>query len=215
MEEDLMLEGTKRQMAEQLAMKLNIPKDMVSTEELMRMLSLCINYLARDKGRILTEKEAFYINQPSSDVVESELIVGNAEYYICIKKVTFLLLLKAIEGAVELNVSDTIIAIIGRIIFAGIEIATEDRKAIREVLNQSTGESCIVLEARRQRKKGINAAWFKRYRNECFENTLECHKRQDEKCELAENELSEMLENLSERGILRKKGNKYFYTDWL
>ena len=85
---------------------------------------------------------------------------------------------------------------------------------MKETLNQSTGESCIVLEALRQRKKGINAAWFKRYRKECFENTLNCQKRLDGKCRLKEEELSGMLENLSERGILKKSGNKYFYVDW-
>lgn len=211
MGEVLILEGTKRQMAEQLAMELDIPKEQASTEEWMEMLSRCVDYLARDRGRILTEDEAFYINQPSRGAAENEWVSGNADYYICIKKATFLLLLKAIEGTAELKGLNPIV---GNLIFAGIEIKSESKEAMKETLNQSTGESCIVLEALRQRKKGINAAWFKRYRKECFENTLNCQRRLDGKCRLKEEELSEMLEKLSERGILKKSGNKYFYMDW-
>ena len=211
MEDFLILEGTKREMAEQLAKELNISKEKASTEAWGKMLSLFVDYLAKDQGRILAEDEMFFINQPPKNQAWNEWVTGSADYYISIKKMTFLILMGTIEGVAEMQGLNPIV---GRLIFSVIEKMTENNEALMAPLDQAAGESCIVLEALRQRKKGINAAWFRRYRQECFENTLKCNKRQEGKCKLKEAELSEMLKSLTERGVLIKSGKNFFYKDW-
>lgn len=152
-----------------------------------------------EKNRdLLSDDEIFEKRVPDYDG-NTKFITTNAEYYISIKNITLEIILFIISSTTPLPTQ-----LISRIL----GIKTEGAYIAK--LDSTLGESCIMLEAVRKKKRGINKSLFNANYGECVNSNLHCNYNVDDKCTCDSNNVEDICERLVNKKILMKKKN-YFY----
>ena len=149
-------------------------------------------------SEILSDDEGFYIY--NSVGTNGHLVNPESQYFINIKKSTFIVIgiITAVSKNVGLNVVEAFLS----------KLIPECDAPLFTMLDSENGEPCILVEAFKNRKHGINKRHF---HSDCFNNNLVCGLRCECKCKLTDME----LKAAEEKGFLKSKKGKYFYTDWL
>lgn len=191
------LEGTKEQIINQLIEQPpNIDSANIVTK---RDIGYFLDLVEQNRD-LLSDDEIFEKRIPDYDG-NSKFITPNAEYYISIKKIT-LAIIAEFTASISMPIS-LILRILG----------VETEGAYVKKLDSILGESCIMLEAARKKREGINKNLFKSNRGECVNVYLHCKYNIDDKCTCTSKDVENICESLEERKILLKKRNRYFYSD--
>jgi len=157
-----------------------------------------------------SDDEAFLVLNNQFDP-KYKFLTPNAEYFISISSSTWLLcsLYAALSGNAVISAAMTLFEKL-----AGIHLL--EAPCVKK-LEAAVGESCIILEAANNRKKGIDKNIFKKNKGECIYACLNCNYMAAEtgKCKCAPSEAAKILDKLAEESLLVKKRQRYFYNDVL
>ncbi len=158
-----------------------------------------------------SDDEAFLVLNNQFDS-KRKFLTPNAEYFISISKSTWFIcsLYAALSGNVTIS---TAIGILKKL--ASISNLL-DAPYIKK-LEGALGESCIMLEAANNRKKGVDKDILKKNKGECVYACLNCNYMVAEtgKCKCVPNEVAKILDKLAEESLLVRKRQKYYYNDIL
>ncbi len=199
MDKYIELEGTKEQIINQL---IEQNQNIDGVNNVTRGdIGYFLDILEKNRD-LLSDDEIFEKRVPGNDG-NSKFISSNAEYYISIKKITLAIIAEFTASILKSMPISLILRMLG----------IESEGAYVTKLDSVLGESCIMLEAVRKRKEGINKNLFKVNKGECVNAYLHCKYNMDGKCTCIPADVENICERLEERKILLKKRNRYFYLD--
>ena len=207
------MKGTRAEIIAQLGEMTGITRLQARSDEYRFFEALFIDLLIDNHTSLLSPEEEFQIDIPRQYTAEQGLFTPEVNYFIGLKRVTYLLLFAVAEKTAVEKGADPVAA---AYFFSMVrECVSKDEMAFLVKLNQALGESCIVLEAARHKKKGINKRFFPPKRGECINNHLDCKLREEEKCLCRQECAEQICEDLCGKKVLRKKDGSYFYTDFI
>lgn len=210
--EMIWIEGTTEEIAAELEKKANIPK-LPQEKGYQYFAALFVEFLTENQEQLLSDEEEFQINLPRRNAGEQGLITPDAKYFIGLKKTTYLLFGAVLKGMASLK---GINPIASNAFFDMLkEGLPKVEMAFLGKLDQALGESCIVLEAARHKKQGINSRNFPPENGECINNQLNCRMRENGRCRCSRTQAEKILEDLGKKKILEKEKESYFYTDFI
>lgn len=202
MREYIELEGTKEQIVEQLVKYYTdvVQKngDMIKLTE--QDFSRFFDMIGQNCD--LLSEEELYEERSKNDSRNCGFVTANAEYYVSIKNSTLLLLSVIADAQLGIPFFSLTLK------FFNIESTGGYLAKMDSIL----GESCILLEAARRRKKGINNKLFKENKGECVNSFLHCKYNIDGGCSCTPDNIKEICKKLEDKKILNRRGNKYFYV---
>ena len=162
-----------------------------------QIMSAFLDVLEQNSN-VLSDEEGFYIYNSSGS--NGHLVNPQEQYFINISKSTFIAIC-ILAVALQKTALDAAEVFISRLI-------PECGAPLFTMLDPENGEPCILAEAAKNKKHGIDEYYF---HAECFNNHLACGLRSDCKCKLT----NVSLKIAEEKGFLKSKNGKYFYTDWV
>lgn len=189
------LKGTKEQIINQLMKQNQDEVNEITKQSIGDFLDII-----EENYTLLSDDEMFE-KRTFNCVGQSKFITANAEYYISIKNFT-LVIISIIASAKKIPI---------QFIFRALGIDSE--KVYLKKLDSTLGESCIMLEAMRKKKKGINKNLFQKNNGECINSYLNCNYNISGKCTCIPNSVEDICERLVEKKMLLKKKINYFYLD--
>ncbi len=194
MENYIEAEGSRSQIIE------NMVENCLLSKELS---GLCLDFI-KNNQEILSKEEFFQYSRLEEHTTEgvSEFVSESGEFYICLKKTTlFLVCLYLGSKYPGLNMAKEIA------IFAG---AVQLENGFVS-LDGKDGKLCIMLELARRRQRGAEKSFLTSFRGECCNNHILCRFNRNGLCNCKEEAVEKICEEFVTRGIVKKKGRKYFY----
>lgn len=190
------LQGTKEQIINQLIEQNRNVDDMNGLTQ--KDIGSFLDIIEQNRD-LLSDDEIFEKRIPDCDG-NDKFITTNAEYYISIKNITLeiILFIVALKTPIPVQLISCILGI-------------KAEGAYIEKLDSTLGESCIMLEAVRKKKRGINKNIFHGNYGECVNSNLHCNYNVDDKCTCDSNSVEDICERLVDKKILIKKKKNYFY----
>lgn len=202
------LKGTKKRIADYLANEFSLSDDTRKSNEFMEYTSCFIDILENNYDTLISDDEDFQIDVPTSFSANYGIVSPSANYFISINKFTYTLLLAIAKSMFSMHGPIAIIAFD----FINKLVPNEDI-ALFHKLDQAIGESCVVLEAAKNKIKGIDGSYFEKFKGECINNNLKCRFNAENRCTCNQMKIQEICQKLCDEHILTKKGGKYFYID--
>lgn len=179
-------------------------------EEVMRYLAEIIDTLEKNYQMVSFDEE-FQKNSSRSCTIEKSFLTPEANYYINIKGGTFAILAAVANYKLSGEINPVLYAVAQKALS---QIVPGFDNTLFYKLNSALGESCIMVEAAMNGKKGINQSVFAANHGECVNNHLWCgFRREEHKCICTRENVKTICENLEKAGLLTKKGAKYYYQD--
>lgn len=164
---------------------------------------LSLNFI-KDNQEILSSNEFFQYCQPEEYEVDgvSEFVSEGGAFYISLKKSTiFLAILYVTINIPDFEIAKAVAD------FGGVSVA----KRGFFKLDAQQGYLCIMLELARHRRKGMGKTMLKSFHGECCNNHINCRYNENGLCNCNESIVEKICEELTQQGIIKKKGGKYFY----
>jgi hypothetical protein len=213
MGEYMVLDGTKDKIVEELAKELNLPQDVKESDDFRKFTYYFVDFLDENRDALMSEDDDFLVDTSQQSELSQGFVTADAKYFIGLKKSTYIAGFVIFENMLS---SLGISPYISGIIYSGVnELVPHEDMALVRKLNTKEGESCVLLEALRNRKKGIGDKYFESFRGECINNNIDCKFRKDGRCECNREETKKILEALENAGVLKEKRGKYFYMDFI
>lgn len=165
---------------------------------------LCLNFI-KGNQKILSSNEFFQYCRPEEYEVDgvSEFVSERGSFYISLKKSTiFLMLLYATINVPGFEIAKTVADFWG---------VSEAKRGFFK-LDAQQGYLCIMLEVARHRRNGAGKTMLKSFYGECCNNHINCKYNENGLCNCDESIVEKICEELTQQGIIKKKGKKYFYV---
>ena len=202
------LKGTKKRIADYLANEFNLSDDTRKSNAFIEYMSCFIDILENNYDTLISDEEDFQKDIPRSFSASYGIISPSANYFISINKFTYILVLALAKSMFSMDGAIAIIA------FEFIhELVPNEDIALFHKLDQAIGESCIVLEAAKNKIRGIDDSYFEKFKGECINNNLKCSFNAENRCTCNPIKVHEICQKLCNEHILTKKEGKYFYID--
>lgn len=158
----------------------------------------------------LSDDEAFVVLNEQFDP-KHKFLTPHAEYFVSISSSTWFLcsLYIMASGNIGINI---LMQVFEKM--AGVKLL---KAPCLEKLEKKTGESCMMLEAAENRRKGIERDVLKKNRGECIHAYLDCNYMEAEtgNCKCSSDEAGEILDRLAGDGLLVQRKKKYYYNDFI
>lgn len=204
------LTGSKNRIADNLANEFGLSEDVRGSNEFMEYVSCFIDVLENNYDTLISDEEDFQKDFPRSFSSNYGIVSPCANYFISINKFTYILVLA---------IANRIFSIYGAIAIIAFdfvhELVPHEDLPLFCKLDQAIGESCVVLEAAKNKIKGIDYSYYDKFRGECINNNLNCKLNKENKCTCNQKKTREICEKLCAEHILTEKNGKYFYKDMI
>lgn len=210
MENTIELNGTKKRIADHLANKFNLSEVTRTSNEFMEYVSSFIDILENNYDTLISDDEDFQKDIPRSFSTNYGIVSPNANYFISINKFTYILVMAIVKNIFFIHEPIKGIAFD----FVNELIPNEDI-ALFFKLDQAMGESCVVLEAAKNKVKGIDNNYYETFRGECINNNLKCRFNEEGACICNRKQLQKICEKLCKEHILTEKNGRFFYVDFI
>lgn len=208
MHKEYELNGTKNKIADQLAKEFNLSDEIRKSSEFKEYVSYFIDILENNYDTLISDDEDFLKDVPRNFSANYGIVTPNANYFISINRFTYLLVLAIAKRFVSMQ------GLLASVAFGFVLdlVPKEDTELFRK-LDQAMGESCVVLEAARNKAKGIGDDYYDRFKGECVNSNLMCRFNQESRCVCKQEIIHRICENLCDEHVLTKKNGRYFYID--
>lgn len=162
-----------------------------------------LTFLTKEKN-ILCDDEEFHITIDGGDDVEEDcnmlgLMIMENNYYINIRVATVFLLTVLIDNKIGLPIAS------GYFAYRGMN-------RLVERIEENSGIKCILLEILRTKDKIGGKDILKACQGECCNNDLACKFRNENSCTCQNEDVINILMQLTEIGILQKQNDYYKYN---
>ncbi len=213
MDDFIWMNGTKGEIIAQLGKITGISRKNADSGDYSSPGSLFIDMLIHYHAELLSPEEEFQMDIPRQHGAGQKLLTQEAKYFIGLKKGTCLLLFAIAEHTAAKFNADSVAS---KFFFSTLqEFFSKEDMALFTKLSQALGESCIVLEAARNRKKGFSRHRFPAKNGECINNHLDCRLQEDRVCTCGWERAEQICRDLCDKKVLVKRGRRYFYTDFI
>ena len=206
MENIIELKGTKNMIADHLVNEFGLPQDLRRSNEFMEYVSYFIITLENNYDTLISDDEDFQKDIPRNFSDNYGVVSQNANYFISINKFTYILAM-----AITKNIFFKSITLAFDFVN---ELIPNGDMPLFHKLDQAMGESCVVLEAARNKIKGIDDSYYEKFRGECINNNLKCRLNGDGMCSCNRDKIQKICKKLCNEHILTEKSGRYFYVDF-
>lgn len=164
----------------------------ISTKE----SNIIFEYIERHPD-ILDEEESLTreISEPDEKENSMNLLLPGMEYYLNVKRITIIL----IATVLDCYLTNGMVSI-------GLTMLGTELQAIIKLKDEKL---CLVKEMLREHQKLYDVSDLSRYKLDCINNDIKCHFNNCGICRLKNEQVTTALDNLSDKGVIKKYGNKY------
>lgn len=188
-----------------------IVDNVVNSGLLSRELAVeSLNFLMENTDLLEKDREVLSAN-PANDSVkngESGLMVGDANFYVKLRKSTILLALMLVSSSVLGFFGSNVIEIAVTSIVGGI---LGDVSHLGFRLYEESGEKCIIHELAAKRPSIISPKEIKKSIGKRCARDYNCNFKKSGKCKCEIDDITNICETLHEKGAVTKSGNYYGY----
>lgn len=140
------------------------------------------------------------IRMPEINPDVMELLIPETNYNINLKVATILIIAALFDVNITKGIASYFLGAFG----------FSNRAIVK--LNEKEGEKCIVLEMLRAKSRTVDQFVLPPINGECFNNHLDCKYRTDGLCKIKRTDVIRTLDNLCDKNIIQKVGEKYRYN---
>lgn len=158
-----------------------------------------LSLLTKEKNIICDDET--YKMEPYEEKSDSKMLgfmLKDYNYFINIRVGTVFLLSVLIDNSIGLPITSGYLAVKGL-------------NRLVEKIDENTGVKCILLEILRSPNKMGKADILSDFFGECCNNNLKCSFQNENGCLCTIEKVENIMEQLSDIGILKKEGNTYRY----
>lgn len=216
MGEYMCLYGTRDKIAVDLAEKLNLPPEVLGSEELRQFTNQFVNFISENHKTLLSADDDFQMEKFNRGASHG-FTNADGSYFIGLKKSTYILIFSILKGIISTSgLNSTVSEIIDNAIDELVQELVPDKDMpFFKRLGKGTERNCILLEAAKYKKKGIKDDHFEKFGGNCIRNDLRCVLRVEGMCTCSRKRTRDACCELETYKILKEKNGKFFYVDYI
>ena len=151
---------------------------------------------------LIDEEEHIYVKEKLSGYIPNgfAFLKRDLEYNINLKALSLMAIALMLDIKLTMGFASTTLGILGVNGQAIVKVSAEE------------AEMCLINEAILHKPHIIDKGVFKGTSNECVHNDLNCKYREDGICKITENDIGDVLDELSEKNVFTKIRGQYKYN---